>query len=448
MFLLPPDIREWLPAEHRAWFVSETLDAVDITAIEQTYRSKSGTGPKAYSPRMMLKILVYGYCVGVRSSRKLERATIEQVAFRVLSAGQHPDHDTIAGFRKAHLKQIEGLFLQVLNLCKKAGLVKLGHLVLDGTKIKASANKSKSRTYEKLNKGEQELREQIRAMLEDAERIDEEEDEIYGKGKKEEDLPKELHNREKRLEKIQELKKQMEEEAEIERKKVQDEVKKRREEDKQWNESTGQKIEGRYPQEPGVGKKPLITESRRNPTDFDSRIMKENRTGGFIQGYNCQAVVDENQIMVVAEVTNQNNDKGLAPLMMEKVKSNTGKHPDQLSADAGYFGERDLVRLSHIDCYIPPLEKDKGKRLIETGKGKITLTEAMKQKLESPEGKKLYKKRKTIVEPVFGQIKEAQCFRQFLLRGMEKVAAEWQLIAMCHNLNKMFTLQNRVSIVC
>jgi transposase len=438
MYLLPPDVRDWLPEKHRAWFVSETIDSLDISKIESKYKTETGTGPKAYAPRMLLKVLVYGYCVGVRSSRKLERATYEQVAFRVLSAGQHPDHDTVAAFRRENLEEVEGLFLQVLGLCKKAGLLKMGHVVLDGTKIKASANKSKSRSYQQLEETEADLRRQVREMLKDAEAIDQEEDERCGKGKQEEDLPEELWSREKRLEMIAELKKKIEAEAEVEREKVREEVKKRRAEDGEWEQRTGQKIEGRYPQEPGVGKKPLIAESRRNPTDFDSRVMKEGLTGGFIQAYNCQAVVDLNQIILVAEVTNQNNDKALAPLMMAKLEENTGEKPEVLSADSGYFGERDLVRLEGIDCYIPPLERDEGKRIDAGG---LTLTQRMKEKLKSVAGKAIYAKRKCTIEPVFGQIKETQSFRQFLLRGREKVAGEWRLIALCHNLKKLHMAQ-------
>jgi transposase len=438
MFLLPPDVRDWLPSNHRAWFVSQIVDDLELGEIESKYRTETGSGPRAYSPRMMLKLLVYGYCVGVRSSRKIERATFEQVAFRVLSGEQHPDHDTIADFRRDHLKEVEGLFIQVLGFCKKAGLLKLGHLVLDGTKIKASANKSKSRSYDQVKASEEELSKKIRDMLEEAERIDREEDEVYGKGKTEEDLPPELNSDEKRLKKIRELKKQIEEEAQQEKEKIKAETLKRRAEDEKWTERTGQKIEKRYAQEPGVGKKPLISQSRRNPTDFDSRVMKENQTGGFIQGYNCQAVVDENQIIVVAEATNQNNDKALAPAMMDKVYEITGEKPEKLSADSGYFGERDLARLEGIDCYIPPLERDKGKRLIVENGENITLTEQMKRKLQGSEGKAFYSKRKTIVEPVFGQVKETQNFRQFLLRGLEKVNGEWKLVSLCHNLNKLF----------
>jgi transposase len=439
MFLLPPDIREWLPSDHRAWFVSQVVDDLNLSHIESKYQSATGSGPRAYAPRMMLKVLLYGYCVGIRSSRKLERATVEYVAFRVLSGGQHPDHDTIASFRREHLAEVEDLFIQVLGLCKKAGLLKLGHLVLDGTKLKASANKSKSRTYDQLNESELELSKKIREMLEEAERIDQAEDKIYGKGKREEDLPEALNNDEKRLRKIRELKRQIEEESQQEREKVKAENLRRREEDEKWVERTGQKIEKRYPQEPGVGNKPLISEARRNPTDFDSRVMKENQTGGFIQGYNCQAVVTEDQIIVVAEATSHNNDKNLAPLMMDKVKSITGQLPEKLSADAGYFGERDLVRLKGIDCYIPPLDRDKGKRFVWENGEQITLTEQMRQKLQRDDGKALYRRRKSIVEPIFGQIKEARGFRQFLLRSIEKVDAEWKLASLCHNINKLFT---------
>jgi transposase len=443
IFLLPPDIRDWLPADHRAWFIGQIVDALDINKIEKSYASQTGSGPRAYAPRTMLKILIYGYSVGVRSSRKLEIATHEQVPFRVLSAGQHPDHDTIARFRRENLKSVEDLFLQVLGLCKKAGIVKIGRLVLDGTKVKASANKTKSRTYAQLMESEAELKKQIQEALNEAEQIDQAEDKQYGEGKNDEYLPEALSTDEKRLKIIQELKKKIEVEAEIEKEKVKAEVKKRREEDQRWQEEHGEKFEGRYPQEPGVGKKPLIAESRRNPTDFDSRHMKDGQTGGFIQGYNCQAVVDEGQVIVAIQVTNQNNDKALASVMMEEVKKNIGVLPEKLTADSGYFSERELVRLEPIDSYIPPLERDKGKRLIPTNDGKkITMTEAMKIKLQTPEAKALYKRRKCIVEPVFGQIKEAQMFRSFLLRGIEKVTVEWNLVAMCHNLNKLFRAQS------
>lgn len=436
-FLLPPSLREWLPEEHLAYFVSDIIESLDLSDIVSSYEGKTGAGAPAMDPRMMLKLLVYGYCVGVRSSRKIERASYEDIAFRVLATDQHPDHDTIACFRERHLEALNELFVQVLRLCQEAGLVKLGYVALDGTKVKAHANKSKSRTYEQLMKSKEELEEEVEKILREAEEEDRREDEKYGRGKRGDELPEELRNPAKRLEKISQLLKKMEAEGEDERVRVEQEKRQKQKEDKEWEKETGQRVPGRYPQAPGVGKKPLITESRRNPTDFDSRIMKEQSSGGFIQAYNCQAVVDrESQVIVAQQVVNQVNDKQLAPLMMKNVQLNMGQVPRRMAADADYFSERDICTLekSGVNCYIPPREDAQGKRLIPSG---ITITEQMRRKLSRGTGKCFYRLRKTVVEPVFGQIKERQKFRQFLLRGIDKAAGEWALVTLCHNLQKL-----------
>jgi transposase len=436
-FLLPPSLRDWLPTGHLAYFVSDIIENLDLSDIVSDYQVKTGAGAPAMDPRLMLKLLVYGYCVGIRSSRKLERASYEDVGFRVLAAEQHPDHDTIAHFRERHIEALNQLFVQVLRLCQEAGLVKLGYVALDGTKVKAYANKSKSRTHEQLMKSKEELEQEVEKILREAQEEDERENKKYGRGKQGDELPEDLQNPTRRLEKIQQLLKKIEAEAQDEKQRVIEEKKRKQKEDEQWEEQTGQKVPARYPQVPGTGKKPEITQSRRNPTDFDSRIMKEQSSGGFIQAYNCQAAVDKSsQVIVAQQVVNQVNDKQLAPIMMKKVEQNVGELPRRLAADKDYFSERDIGALekSGVTCYIPPTKTAKGKRRTRSG---VTISEQMRQKLSHSTGKCFYSLRKMVVEPVFGQIKERQRFRQFLLRGIDKVAGEWALVTLCHNLQKL-----------
>jgi hypothetical protein len=354
-----------------------------------------------------------------------------------LAAEQHPDHDTIAHFRERHIEALNQLFVQVLRLCQEAGLVKLGYVALDGTKVKAYANKSKSRTHEQLMKSKEELEQEVEKILREAQEEDERENKKYGRGKQGDELPEDLQNPTRRLEKIQQLLKKIEAEAQDEKQRVIEEKKRKQKEDEQWEEQTGQKVPARYPQVPGTGKKPEITQSRRNPTDFDSRIMKEQSSGGFIQAYNCQAAVDKSsQVIVAQQVVNQVNDKQLAPIMMKKVEQNVGELPRRLAADKDYFSERDIGALekSGVTCYIPPTKTAKGKRRTRSG---VTISEQMRQKLSHSTGKCFYSLRKMVVEPVFGQIKERQRFRQFLLRGIDKVAGEWALVTLCHNLQKL-----------
>jgi len=445
-FLLPPSLREWLPKGHLAYFVSEIIESLDLSDIVSSYQGKTAAGAPAMDPRLMLKLLVYGYCVGIRSSRKIERASYEDVAFRVLATDQHPDHDTISTFRRRHIDALNQLYVQVLRLCQEAGLVKLGYVALDGTKVKAFANKSKSRTYVQLMKSKKELEEMVEQILREAEEEDQREDKKYGKGKRGDELPEDLQDPTKRLEKIKHFLKKIEAEAQDEKIRVEEETKRKKNEDRQWEEETGQKVPARYPQSPGVGKKPLITEARRNPTDFDSRIMKEQSSGGFIQAFNCQAAVDkESQVIVAQRVVNQVNDKQLAPPMTEKIRQNVGKLPRRLAADKDYYSERDVATLQNagVSCYIPPTEKAEGKRRTDSGK---TITEQMRRKLDTGIGKGFYGLRKTVVEPVFGQIKERQRFRQFLLRGINKVAGEWALITLCHNLHKLHLARRPVPV--
>jgi transposase len=408
LFLLPPSLREWLPESHLAYFVSDVVDELDISEIEKTYSARL-QGQPPYHPAMMVKILFYAYCMGIPSSRKIEEATYHDVAFRILSAGHHPDHDTIAGFRKNHLAALKGLFLQILLLCKEAKLVKLGHVALDGTKMKASASKHKAMSYGRMAEKEKELEIEVEKLLRKAESVDAEEDARYGKGVKGDDIPEELKFRKTRLDKIRQAKKALEER-----------VRKERE------------------QQP----KP---KDQINFTDAESRIMKDSTTKGFIQGYNAQAAVDAtSQIIVAADVTIQSNDKKQLQPMLDELQKNCKATPKELSADTGYYSEDNVIHAQSkgIVTLIPPGTARHTDAKPPAPRGRIPKNLSLKQRmarlLHTVRGRKAYAKRKETVEPVFGQIKHTRGFRQFLLRGLDNVRGEWQLICLTHNLLKLY----------
>lgn len=444
-FLLPPDLRSWLPEGHLALFISDVVDALDLSKIYQSYEGKDGRGQPPYHPQMMVKLLIYAYCIGKPSSRKIEKATWEDVAFRVLSADQHPDHDSLAAFRKRHLVGLSHLFLQVLQLCKEAGLVKLGHMSLDGTKVKGNASKHKAMSYDRMGKAEKQLEEEIKDLIDRAEETDRVEDERYGKGKRGDELPKELARRESRLKKIREAKKALEAEAKEKAKQRAEEARAKIEERERQEKETGKKARGRAPKIPNPAEAQPEAKAQKNFTDPDSRIMKDGATKSFEQAYNAQAVVDKKaQIIVASGVTQEANDKQQLLPMLEMVKKNIGCLPEKISADAGYFSEKNLKGdlLKETDPYIPPgrTKHDRNPEGKEALKKPTDSSEAsrMKEKLKTPEGKAIYKMRKAIVEPVFGQIKEARGFRRFSFRGMANVMAEWDLICLTHNLLKLF----------
>src|ERR1022692_2921425 len=274
-YLLPPSLQDWLPEGHLARFVGEVVEALELSAIYAKYEAGDGRGLAAYDPRMMVRVLIYGYCRGVASSRRIERATYEDVAFRYLAADQHPDHDTIAAFRQEQLTSLAQLFVQVLQLCQRAGLVKLGHVALDGTKIKANASKHKAMSYERMEKAEKELAAEVQALLAEAARVDAEEDGKYGKGKRGDELPKELARRESRLEKIREAKAALEQEAKEAAAQLQEREKQERE--------RGRKFGGRPPQAPYPEEAKPEAKAQRNFTDPESRIMKDGATKEFVQ---------------------------------------------------------------------------------------------------------------------------------------------------------------------
>jgi transposase len=442
-YLLPLDLRSWLPEGHLALFVSDVVEQLDLGPIYAQYERGDGRGQPPYEPQMLVKLLVYGYCTGLVSSRRIEKATWEDVPFRVLAANQHPDHDTIAAFRQRHLGALRGLFLQVLRMCQEAGLVKLGHVAIDGTKVKANASKHKAMSYRRMVETEEKLKKQIDEMLAEAQRVDEAEDAKFGKGKRGDELPEELRRRESRLKKIQEAKAALEAEAREKAEMEAEEARTKLAEREEKEAKAGRKLPGRRPQVPDPKEAKPEPKAQKNFTDPESRIMPDK--GGFSQAYNAQIAVDaEAQIIVATGVTQQTNDKQQLPVMLEKVKGNLEKLPEKTSGDAGYFSEEALTdeRCSGTDLYVPPNRVPHGQAAssktpaVTPQQGSASCE--MRKKLDSPEGKAVYARRKAIVEPVFGQIKGARGLRGFSFRGLAQVAAEWDIICWTHNLLKLF----------
>ena len=420
-FLMPASLHDWLPKGHLAHFISDVVDHLDLGLIMNRYEEERGYPP--YHPAMMVKVLLYAYCVGVPSSRKIEKRLEEDIGFRVLAANNTPDFRTISDFRKDHLKALAALFLQVLKLCQKAGLVKLGHVSIDGTKIKANASRHKAMSYRRMKEEEARLEAEVQDLLKKAEAVDEEEDRRYGRNKRGDELPRELAFRESRLKKIREAMVALEAEARAEAEQEQDKD----------------------------GKAIGVPEDRaqRNFTDPESRIMPAPGGRHFEQAYNAQAAVDSaNQVIVAAEVTDRPSDKGQAVPMMKQVKENTGELPREMSADAGYFSSSVVKELTAegIDVYMPPDRMHHTHKMPAAPRGRIpkglSIVDRMRRKLRTKQGRKRYGLRKELPEPVFGQIKQVRGFRQFLLRGKQKVQGEWRLICTGHNVLKLFGARN------
>ena len=447
--LLPPDMRQWLPEGHLALFLLDVVSQLDLTEIVKVYEKGDGRGQPPYHPVMMVTLLLYAYCTGKPSSRRIERATYEEVAYRVMAGNQHPDHDSIANFRQCHLQALARLFVQVLQLCEAAGLVKLGHVALDGTKVKANASKHKAMSYERMCAKEKELEAEVARLLEQAQQVDAAEDAEYGKGRRGDELPAELARRETRLQKIRAAKAALEAEARATAEQAAAQAREKLAARVQQEAETGKKMGGRPPQVPDPEQAQPAPTAQRNFTDPESRIMKDGATKGFEQAYNAQAVVDRTaQIIVAAAVTQEANDKQQLQPMLEKVQENCGRLPEQASADAGYFNTEQLTdqRLSSVDLYVPPDRQKHGaapETLAAATATDASVADQMRQKLKTGAGQAVYKWRKAIVEPVFGQTKEARGFRRFSFRGLTKVAAEWNLIALTHNLLKLWRAQPR-----
>jgi len=419
MFLLPPSLRDWLPENHLSYFVSDVVDTLDLDGIE-SYYEKDERGQPPYHPKMMTKVLVYAYCVGVFSSRKIQRRLVEDVAFRVLAAGNQPDFRTISDFRKTHHKALEGLFQQVLRLAMEAGAINLGRVALDGSKVKANASKHKAMSYGRMKEDERALKEEVRKLLAQAKAADDQEDARYGKDKTGDELPEELGRRETRLRRIREAKRALEQRAREEAE----------EDGKSKEEARETKPEDK---------------AQYNFSDPESRIMKG--ADGFVQAFNAQIAVESGSQLIVGQaVTQQANDKQQVVPMVANIVQQAGQKPTELLADSGYCSDRNLEHLeeNEIEAYVAT-DRHKHSRHRDAGKrGPLphgaTRVDRMKRKLQSKVGAKVYAARKSIVEPVFGQIKHARGFRQFTLRGIEKVKAEWALVCATHNILKMYRM--------
>jgi len=443
--LFPPSLHDWLPTGHLARFLVDVVSALDLSSIYKSYEEKDGRGQAAYAPEMMIRLLLYGYATGVYSSRKIQRRTYEEVAFRYLSGDQHPDHATIAEFRKRHLDALSGLFTQALLLCAEAGLVKLGHVAIDGTKIKANASKHKAMSYKRMNETEARLKQEIDGLLAGAEKIDAEEDAQLGKDRQGDELPDELQRRESRLKKIQEAKAALEkaarEQAEQERSETEQKLAEREEEEQR----TGRKKRGRKPKLPDPEQARPDDTAQRNFVDPESRIMPDGgNKGSFVQGYNAQIAVDsESQVIVAAEVTQETNDKKQLLPMIAQIVTNLDQKPEKISADTGYFSEANVTdeSVKDVDLYVATDRDKHGSSeaaSCEPPPLGASPEQTMRSKLRTESGRAVYKMRKAIVEPVFGQIKELRGFRRFSLRGKQNVRREWRLVCAVSNLLKLF----------
>ncbi len=444
LLILPPSLREWLPEEHLAYFISDLVDQFDLSAIEATYEDELRGGPP-YHPAMLVKVLLYAYCTGVYASRRIATRLHEDVAFRVLAAGNAPDFRTISEFRRRHLDALSGLFHQVLEVAQQAKLVTLGHVALDGTKIRANASKHKAMSYDYMCKEEPRLAAEVAELLRRAEAADAADDAEYGPDRSGDELPEELRRRESRLRKIREAKAVLEAKAreKAERQRA-EQVAKAAETAQHGNRR------GRKPQPPRETPEDRV---QYNFTDPESHIMK-NADGAFVQAYNAQAAVDaEHQIIVATDVTAQPADAPHVQSMATAIVENTGQSPKRLSADAGYFSE-DAVKVLVAHEIAPYIATEKVKHsqpAPPAPRGRIpndlSIKDRMQRKLRTKAGRAVYKMRKAIVEPVFGQMKEARRFTRFLLRGLVKVRGEWSLVATAHNLCRLFAARPRVEAV-
>lgn len=419
--LLPPSLRDWLPEDHLAYFVSDVVDNLDLSAMDAVYGTEK-RGQPPYDPLMMTKVLVYGYCIGVFSSRRIERRLVEDIAFRVLAANNQPNFRTISDFRKIHLQTLTGLFEQVLKIALEAGAMTVGRVALDGTKVKANAGKHKAMSHDRMREKEQQLKAEVQQLLEQAEAADTEEDARHGKDRRGDELPAELARRETRLKKIREAKRALAARA------------------REKAAAQGSDPEQAKPKE----------KDQYNFTDPESRIMKG--ADGFVQAYNAQAAVEPDfQLIVGQAVTQAPNDKEQLMPMVEAIAEQSGQRPEEILADSGYCSEKNLEGLESAD---QPEQKIVGYIATERQKhdeykepcrrGPLpqdaTRVDRMRRKLKTKAGKAVYAARKAIVEPVFGQIKQARGFRQFLLRGLEKVRGEWSLVCLTHNILKLYRL--------
>ena len=408
LLLMPPSLHDWVDPDGLAAFLSDLVDELDLAPFLAAHDEPRGMPP--YHPRLMLKVLLYGYANGVRSSRRLEERLGADVNFMFLAGQARPDHKTIAEFRRRHLATFEGLFLTALRLCREAGLAKLGRVAIDGTKLKANASRHKAMSYGRMVEREATLAAEVKAILDEAEAVDAAEDQLYGDARGDE-LPPELRRRETRLAKIREAKAALEAEA---------------------RERTG---------DPDAVPEP---KAQRNFTDPERRIML-SKPDGFIYGYNPQIAVDDgHQVIVATTLSADPTDTGALPALVDQIETNTGRRPRKVLADAGYASDDNLAHFDArgIDAYVATRRDRHGAQAPTAPRGRIpaglSRRERMARKLTTKKGRAEYRRRKAIVEPVFGQTKEARGFRRFHLRGRAKVTAEWHLVCAVHNLAKLF----------
>ena len=442
-YLLPPSVQDWLPENDLVYFILDTVNELDISAVTEKYeQEKRGFPP--FHPRMMVALLLYSYCRGIFSSRKIMHACQERISFKVIVGDDIPNFRTISDFRKLHLKELQLLFVQVLRLCQEAGLVKLGHIALDGTKIKANASRHKAMSYGRILKEEKRLTEEIKQLLEKAEAIDKQEDDKYGPDRRGDELPEELARRGSRLKRIQKAKKALEAKA----KATAQEIEKQREKEDSTNDDKPKRGRKRK----AVSEVPADNKQY-NFTDPESSIMKANNKG-WDQCGNAQAAVDnKKQIIVACDVTNESNDKQQFEPMLEQAQENVGedKKIKSASADSGYYSESNVkfAEGKNIDAYIATKRTKHSAPVTKVPRGRppkdLTVQEKMARKLRTKKGRETYSKRKSIVEPVFGQIKRARGFVQFSLRGLEKMRGEWAIVCLTHNLLKLFRAQYAIA---
>ena len=432
-WLFPPSPQDWLPDGHLVYFLMDVSEQLDLSPIMKKYDSEKG-GKPPYHPRMMLVLLLYSYCIGVFSSRKIVARCETDVAFRVIVGDNIPDFRTISEYRRRHLEQFQNLFVEVLRLCRESGLLKVGRLALDGTKIKANASRHKAMSYDRMLAEEKRLQAEIDELLKQAQAADDAEDAELGRDHRGDELPDELRRRESRLLKIREAKAALEQQAR----------------DKVAAEAAIREAEGKPPAKTDPQDAVPDPKAQRNFTDPESKIMKTS-SKGWDQCGNAQAVVNENQIIVAADVTDQANDVRQVQPMLDQTITNINQagvteNIKAFTADAGYFSEANVEVLEQHErvdeAYIATGRLKHHERVAPAPTGRIpaglSVKEKMARKLRTKKGRAEYARRKAMAEPPFGQIKHCRGFRQFLLRSMEKMKAEWNLVTLTHNLLKLF----------
>lgn len=432
-WLFPPSPQDWLPAGHLVYFFMEVSAELDLSCLLKKYDGDQG-GQPPFHPRMMLVLLLYAYSVGVFSSRKIVARCETDVAFRVIVGGDIPDFRTVSEFRRRHLSSVQVLFLEVLRLCREAGLLKVGRLALDGTKVKANASRHKAMSYDRMGPEERRLQQEIEALLKQAQAADEAEDAAYGADRRGDELPAELARRESRLQKIRAAKAALEEQARA----------------RALAEAAAREAEGRAAPRSDPAAALPDAKAQRNFTDPESKIMKSPNQG-WEQCGNAQAVANEAQIIVSADVTDQANDRRQVQPMVAATVANlnalgVSDTIKSLTADAGYYSEANVTGLEaheRIDeAYLATGRLKHHEALAAAPKGRpprgLSVKQRMARKLKTKRGRAEYARRKGLIEPIFGQIKHCRGFRQFLLRGLEKMRAEWRLVCLTHNLLKLF----------